>query len=44
MIRVLTERTGVSHGSTYDFNDEDALPKAVKILSAVTCHQLTRRD
>ncbi len=35
MLRILTETAAVAHNSRFDFNDRDALPKAVKVLSAV---------
>ncbi|MGI6252304.1 MAG: amidohydrolase [Aminivibrio sp.] len=37
MLRILTETAAVGHNKRYDFDDEDALPKAVKALSAVVC-------
>lgn len=33
MLRILTETAAVGHNKRYDFNDDDALPKAVKALS-----------
>ena len=35
MLRILTDTAAVAHNSRFDFNDRDALPKAVKVLSAV---------
>ncbi|MEA4881001.1 MAG: amidohydrolase [Synergistaceae bacterium] len=35
MLRILTDTAAVAHNSRFDFNDRDALPKAVKALSAV---------
>ena len=35
MLRLLTETSAVAHNSRFDFDDQDALPKAVKVLSAV---------
>ncbi|TDY53039.1 hypothetical protein C8D99_1331, partial [Aminivibrio pyruvatiphilus] len=32
----------VAHNSRYDFDDTDALPKAVKAISAVTFRLLTK--
>ena len=42
MLRILTETAAVGHNRRFDFNDRDALPKAVKSLSAVTCRLLTK--
>ena len=42
MLRILTETAAVCHNSRFYFNDRDALPKAVKALSAVTCRLLTK--
>ena len=35
MLRILTDTAAVAHNSRFDFDDVDALPKAVKVLSAV---------
>ena len=35
MLRVLTDTAAVAHNSRFDFDDRDALPKTVKVLSAV---------
>ena len=40
MLRILTKTAAVGHNKRYDFDDTDALPKAVKALSAVTCRLL----
>ncbi len=42
MLRILTETAAVAHNSRYDFDDTDALPKAVKAISAVTFRLLTK--
>lgn len=41
MLRILTETAAVGHNRRFDFDDRDALPKAVKALSAVTCRLLS---
>ena len=41
MLRILTKTAAVGHNKMFDFDDTDALPKAVKALSAVTCRLLT---
>lgn len=41
MLRILTDTAAVAHNSRFDFNDRDALPKAVKVLSAVVCDLLS---
>ena len=41
MLRILTETAAVGHNRRFDFDDRDALPKAAKVLSAVTCRLLS---
>ncbi len=35
MVRILTDTAAVAHNGRFDFDDSEALPKAVKVLSAV---------
>ncbi len=41
MLRILTDTAAVAHNSRFDFDDRDALPKAVKALSAVVYNILS---
>lgn len=40
MLRVLTDAAAVAHNNLFDFDDEEVLPKAVKILSAIVYDML----
>jgi len=43
MLRILCKTSAVAHNNKFDFDDYDALPKAVKILSA-TVYDINRKN
>lgn len=43
MVRILCKTSAVAHNNKFDFDDYDALPKAVKILAAGAC-DLNRKN